>query len=172
LLPPCPRTGAGRTLSGPAFRVMRRILRNLVAILRQKHRREISALRHHQVIYPRVAVDAVEAAAWLRVVLGDEWAPHACRQGAMSGVGGRLSTVYFRLFLALTSSHATGKQSLTGRPWSRLTSMRPRQIKPPETAAPARWDGPAGWRARQGTRSDAMTPALSLHLVCGLGGAT
>lgn len=59
----------------------------------------VSIAGHHRVMDSRVPVNIAEAKAWIRVVLGDKWAPHAYQQGTLSGVGGRATTMYFRLFL-------------------------------------------------------------------------
>lgn len=86
----------------------------------------VSLAGHHRVMGSRVAVDAMEAAAWLRVVLGDEWAPHAYSQGPLSGGAGRPSTVYFRLFLGPDS-----------RPCDRPTEFDGPELIPVDFDSPA-----------------------------------
>jgi hypothetical protein len=47
----------------------------------------------------RVAPPTGETDAWLLAFLGPEWFRHAYRAGTRSGGNGRLTTVYYRLFL-------------------------------------------------------------------------
>lgn len=59
----------------------------------------VSMAGHHRLLGSRTSLPTGECDAWLRAILGAHWADHAYRAGTLSGVDGRLSTVYYRLFL-------------------------------------------------------------------------
>lgn len=59
----------------------------------------VSFAGHHRVMDSRTRVDEQEALAWVRAVLGDEWAAGAYWQGLLTGLGATAQTLYFRVFL-------------------------------------------------------------------------
>jgi hypothetical protein len=60
----------------------------------------LSMAGHHRVMGGRVPLSVEETDAWLYAILGDEWADHSYHAGAMSGVHGRLATVFYLLYLS------------------------------------------------------------------------
>jgi hypothetical protein len=59
----------------------------------------MSIAGHHRVMGTRTSLPTEECDAWMQAVLGVAWSESAYRAGTLSGVAGRLSTVYYRLFL-------------------------------------------------------------------------
>lgn len=68
----------------------------------------ISIAGHHRLMQTRTSLATGECDAWAAAVFGDDLVQHAYRAGALSGsvpsgsavsAGGRLTTVYYRLFL-------------------------------------------------------------------------
>jgi hypothetical protein len=61
----------------------------------------VSFAGHHRQLGTRVSVPSEECDAWASEIVGDQWAPYLYRAGTLSGVrsAGRMSTVYYRLFL-------------------------------------------------------------------------
>lgn len=68
----------------------------------------LSIAGHHRVMKTRTSLATGECDAWAAAVLGEDLVSHAYRAGALSGsvpagtaepLGGRLMTVYYRLFL-------------------------------------------------------------------------
>lgn len=59
----------------------------------------ISIAGHHRMTGGRTSLPSGECDAWVREIFGPEWIDHAYRAGTLSGVDGRLSTVYYRVFL-------------------------------------------------------------------------
>ncbi|NKX55796.1 hypothetical protein [Arthrobacter mobilis] len=59
----------------------------------------VSIAGHDHVTGERAMLPAGECDAWLQAVIGADRTRHAYRAGTLSGVDGRLSTVYYRLFL-------------------------------------------------------------------------
>lgn len=59
----------------------------------------VSIAGHHRVMGGRTSLPSGECDAWVQAILGVAWMDHVYRAGTLSGVAGRLSTVYYRLFL-------------------------------------------------------------------------
>ncbi|MFJ6419201.1 hypothetical protein [Paeniglutamicibacter sp. NPDC091659] len=59
----------------------------------------ISIAGHHRVMGGRTSLPSGECDAWVQAIFDPEWMDDAYRAGTLSGVDGRLSTVYYRLFL-------------------------------------------------------------------------
>jgi hypothetical protein len=61
----------------------------------------MSVAGHDRTTGMRVSLPTGECDAWLQAVLGAERVLHAYRTGTLSGVDGRVSTAYYRLFLGV-----------------------------------------------------------------------
>jgi len=61
----------------------------------------VSFAGHHRQLGTRVSLPSGECDAWASEIVGDQWAAYLYRAGTLSGVSGtgRLSTVYYRVFL-------------------------------------------------------------------------
>lgn len=59
----------------------------------------LSIAGHHRLTGGRASLPSGECDAWVQAIFDSEWMGHAYRAGTLSGVEGRLSTVYYRLFL-------------------------------------------------------------------------
>lgn len=59
----------------------------------------LSVAGHHRVMGGRASLPAGECDAWVQAIFDPGWMDHAHRAGTLSGVAGRLSTVYYRMFL-------------------------------------------------------------------------
>ncbi|WP_417554947.1 hypothetical protein [Microbacterium sp.] len=63
----------------------------------------LSVAAHHRQLHSRLRVDAEEAAAWITVILGDEWAGSVYAAGALStvsaGLRPALTTQFFYVFV-------------------------------------------------------------------------
>ena len=61
----------------------------------------VSFAGHHRQLGTRVSLPSGECDAWACEIVGQDWAPYLYRAGTLSGVksAGRLTTVYYRLFL-------------------------------------------------------------------------
>ncbi|WP_422758974.1 hypothetical protein [Paenarthrobacter sp. C1] len=64
----------------------------------------ISLAGHHRLMGNRTSLPSGESDAWVQAILGDGWTEHVYRAGTLSGVAGRVSTVYYRLFLDADSN--------------------------------------------------------------------
>lgn len=59
----------------------------------------ISIAGHHRIMGGRTSLPSGECDAWVQAIFEPGWMDHAYRAGTLSGVDGRLSTVYYRMFL-------------------------------------------------------------------------
>ncbi|MDO5863447.1 MULTISPECIES: hypothetical protein [Paenarthrobacter] len=64
----------------------------------------ISIAGHHRLMGNRTSLPSGECDAWVQAILGLGWTEHVYRAGTVSGVAGRPSTVYYRLFLDAESN--------------------------------------------------------------------
>jgi hypothetical protein len=60
----------------------------------------LSMAGHHRLMGSRVPLSTEETDAWLYAILGTDWADHSYHIGALSGVEGRLTTVFYWLYLS------------------------------------------------------------------------
>lgn len=60
----------------------------------------LSMAGHHRLMGSRVPLSTEETDAWLYAILGTDWADHSYHVGALSGVEGRLTTVFYWLYLS------------------------------------------------------------------------
>lgn len=66
----------------------------------------LSVAAHHRLLRSRLTVDAGEAAAWIKTIVGEEWVEQAYAAGELSGraeghghPGARLTTQFFYVFI-------------------------------------------------------------------------
>lgn len=74
----------------------------------------LSMAGHHRMMGSRVPLSVEETDAWLYATFGDEWADHSYHAGAMSGVSGRFTTVFYLLYLSEDLQPIPQPQAETG----------------------------------------------------------
>lgn len=72
----------------------------------------LSIAGRHRQLGGRMSLPSGECDAWAMEIVGTERAPYLYRAGTLTGVAGRLSTVYYRVFLDQEGSPAMKPQSV------------------------------------------------------------